>query len=597
MRALMVISLLHLVNSLLTGQAYNDYIGAGHNRGIIVTTSSQELREDWSEIGSGDKTLNGDGLEGKRGEAARLLAQATFGYTDADISYVVENGIEAWIGQQTSSALNSTHYYDRALYYMNFLNAHYLSIGKDPSELATEPNWLHWRYAFWDKVVYGEDQLRNRMAFALSQILVVSEEAISSSDALAGYYDLLSTHAFGNYRDLLRGVTMNATMGFYLSHLNNPRENIEENLHPDQNYAREIMQLFTIGLYQLNSDGSQVLDGQGAPIPTYDNEDIAELAKVFTGLGIGQVQQGMGDLYFGRGIYGSVMRAPMIMYEEWHEPGQKIILGQNTIPAGQMGVKDIDDAIDILFNHPSCPPFISKQLIQRFVTSNPSPQYVQRVTQVFINDGNGVRGNLNAVIKAILLDEEARSCESSRAPYNGKLSEPMMRTAQLLRNIGVKKEGKELVHLGEYAGQGTLQAPLAAPSVFNFFRPDHTPTGELDESNLVAPEFQILNSLTVINYPNIIYGAIYYNYITDNWEDGPFDTYNNIARLFPSSYDDEVLINKLDMIYTRGSMSEDTRRIIKEAIKDFPPTLDGHNEKIKLAIYLTLISADYIIQK
>jgi uncharacterized protein (DUF1800 family) len=286
----------------------------------------------------------------------------------------------------------------------------------------------------------------------------------------------------------------------------------------------------------------------------------------------------------------------MMMYENWHQQGPKIVLG-TTIPDGQSGMKDIEDAIDLLFNHPSCPPFVCKQLIQRFVTSNPSPDYINRVSQVFINDGNGVRGNLAAVIKAIILDDEARSCASVRDPNKGKLTEPIIRSSQYLRNIGVKNQGSFMVNHGAYMGNQTMQAPLSAPSVFNFFRPDYVPSGEISENDLVAPEFQILNSVTALTYPNMVFNAVYYEFIVDNWEEGLFNSYSNLVRLMPSTFDDEVLLNQIDLMFTYGNMSEFTRSLIKDAIKELPPTLDGFTNKIRIAMYLTLISPDYIIQK
>jgi uncharacterized protein (DUF1800 family) len=413
---------------------------------------------------------------------------------------------------------------------------------------------------------------------------------------------MLSSHAFGNYRDLLMDMAINPTMGNYLSHLNNPKAIPEENIHPDQNFAREIMQLFTIGLQQLNPDGSPILDPNGNPIPTYNNTHIAEMAKVFTGLGIGAVMPGMGDLYFGRGVYGSDMKAPMIMYEEWHEPGEKQIINNITIPAGQTGMKDIQDAIDALFNHPSCPPFISRQLIQRFVKSNPSPQYIRRVSNVFINDGNGVRGNLKAIIKAILLDDEARNCVFLDDPKSGKLIEPLIRNAQYYRGIGVRPElegSNYIFNHGIYFGERVNQNILDAPSVFNFFKPDHKPSGILTDQNLFAPEFQILNSLSVINYPNQVQAALLWDWVTDYWlEDGPFDTYGKQDRFSKKyAYDNEVLVNKLDMIFTHGNMSEFTRNLIKDAIAPIPPSPDSYLEKTNLALYLVLISPDYNIQK
>jgi uncharacterized protein (DUF1800 family) len=592
-----LLSLIFFLPVLAFTQPYTDYVGAGHNKGIIVTSSSNQQLPDWVVIASGDKTLSGQGLEGKSSEAARFLSQAAFGANEKEVVYTAEKGLAPWIDEQFNMPLFD--YYAGAEDYLNYINSYLLSQGVDSSELGFSSNWTHWRYAYWNNTVYGKDQLRQRMAFALSQILVVSDESIESADALAGYYNLLSKNAFGNYRDLLLEVALNPTMGYYLSHLNNPREIPEENIHPDQNFAREIMQLFSIGLFQLNTDGSKILDTNGKQIPTYDNEQIGELAKVFTGLGIGAAQPEMGDLYFGRGIYGSDMRVPMIMYEDWHQQGPKVLLNGLTIPDGQTGMKDIEDAIDMLFNHPSCPPFISRQLIQRFVKSNPSPAYIQRVSNKFINDGNGVRGNLKEVIKAILLDPEARDCATLSDPQGGKLSEPTIRQSRIFKNLGLKHEKEDFfLNHSAFYGELTQQHPLGAASVFNFFTPDNSPGGEISALNLVAPEFQILNSLSVIYYPNLIRNGIFYENVTDYWVEGQsFDTYLNTPQLFAFANDNEVLINKIDMLFTNGNMSPFTRSIIIEALQTISPSLNGLTDKIKLALYLTLISPDFIIEK
>jgi uncharacterized protein (DUF1800 family) len=588
-----------LMVCLALAQPYTDYIGAGHNRDIIVTSSSSKEVDygQYSLIASGDKTISGKGLEGRRSEAARFLSQCTFGYNQKEVTRVAELGIQNYLEEQFAMPLES--YYDEAIEYRDLINQLYLSQGKDSSELAQFPNWTHWRFAFWNKAVNTDDQLRQRMAFALSQILVISDNTVEAGDALSGYFDILAKHAFGNYKDLLLEVALNPAMGNFLSHLNNPKEIPEENIHPDQNFAREIMQLFTIGLYKLNIDGSKQLDSDGKVIPTYNNEHISELARVFTGLSIGAVYPNMGNLYFGRHIYGANMRVPMIMYEEWHQQGPKNILDGVVIPQGQSGMKDIEDAIDALFNHQSCPPFVSKQLIQRFVTSNPSPQYVERVARIFVNDGQGVRGNLKAVIKAILLDEEARSCDAVLDVNGGKFLEPLIRQSQYFRNFGVSNKSEHFVNHSYWYGNLTHQAPLGAPSVFNFFSPNHQPTGSIADAGLVAPEFQVINSLSVIDYPNLIYGNIYWaNNITDNWlEDDPYDSYSLIADLLPNTQDDEVLINTIDNHFTHGNMSNFTRSVIKEAIGKYPQSLNGYTEKLKLATYLTLISPDYVVTK
>lgn len=578
-------------------QPYTDYIGAGHSQGIKVTTSSDDEREDFISTANGTNTIAGKGLDFAEIEASRFLTHTTYGFTQKDIDKVIKRGYEAWLEEQfnwpVSNYLQRTDSIARAKYEV------YLSLGVDSSEISPYPYWTDWRYAWWDINVRGEDQLRQRVAFALSQILVISDDSDigGHATALASYYDLLSKHAFGNYRDLLLDVTLHPAMGFYLSHLNNPREIPEENIHPDQNYAREIMQLFTIGLYELNIDGSRRKDVDGNDIPTYNNEHIAELAKVFTGLGIGAALPDMGDLYFGRGIYGSDLTYPMAMYEEWHQEGSKQLINGVTIPTGQAGMKDIEDAIDMLMNHPNIGPFISKQLIQRFITSNPTPEYVTRVASVFNNDGNGVKGNLKAVITAIIMDDEARNCEWTGVPSYGKLSEPTLRHTQFLKSVGTNSPSGYFFNIGTDLENSTFQHPLSSESVFNFYSPDHIPNGPISADNLVAPEFQLVNSLTTLEYSNLVQAWSIYEYGIGDWEDDYFNSYVNGSKFFESAHDDEVLINHLDLLFCNGSLSDFTRDVIKEALKVKQPSLHGYIDKIQFALYLIFISPDYLIKK
>jgi uncharacterized protein (DUF1800 family) len=474
----------------------------------------------------------------------------------------------------------------------------YIAAGKDPEDVQSEPGWQHFRYGWWNSAIYGKDQLRQRMAYALSQIFVISDETDLGGHArgMAAYHDMLAKHAFGNFRDLLLEVTLNPCMGFYLSHLNNPKEIPEENIHPDQNYAREIMQLFTIGLYELNDDGSRKTDSSGNYIPTYNNTDIAEMAKVFTGLGIGTPIDSM-ELFFGRGLYGSDITQPMKMYEEWHQTGEKKLINNTLIPDGQDGLKDIEDAIDMLFNHPNTPPFICRQLIQRFVTSNPSQDYIARIVSVFKNDGSGVRGNLFAVVKAVLLDVEARECASLTEDTFGKMSEPVLRYTNFLKALGVVGKSKYFFNHAYNLQNSTFQHPYSAKNVFNFYQPDYSPNGKINDAGLVAPEFKLLNSLTTLYYPNLVYGWTYYEYSINNWEDNYYYSSTNASKFFESAHDDEVLINQIDIVFTHGNMSQETRNLIKEAIKEIVPTLDGAKNKINMALYLTLISPDFIIKK
>ncbi len=445
-------------------------------------------------------------------DAHRFLVQTTFGPTEADIRRLLEygysaNAYERWIDEQFVKPMSLS------------LPATIAAVPK-PRPDNFNPDFAHKeRKEVWFKnVLYGEDQLRQRVAWALSQIMVVSGTGalFQRPWATADYYDMLVRNAFGNYRSLLEDVTLHPAMGVYLSALGNQKAVEGTNLRPDENYAREMMQLFSIGLVQINPDGSRKLDARGQPIPTYDQDTIAGFARVFTGWNWQCPSRwhprndcawgGSSNDYFPEDsprIEDFNQTRPMKLFEDRHESGTKqllrypgVALPNGVIPAGQGGVKDLKDALDNVFNHPNVGPFISKQLIQKLVTSNPSPDYVRRVAQIFDNDGRGVRGNLRAVVKAILLDPEARP--PAENPSVGKLKEPLLRLTQLWRAYDGRTPSGEvgLAMWGyEYGGPMSAfgQSPLESPSVFNFFSPFYAPPGEIAQAGLVAPEMQLAN--------------------------------------------------------------------------------------------------------
>ncbi|TBN04276.1 DUF1800 domain-containing protein [Hyunsoonleella flava] len=588
----------------VSAQNYRDYLGAGHSEGITVTSSSQQTRTDWRESAEAINTINGAGLDGKLLEASRFLAQATFG-TDLDyIKSVAEQPFEDWIDNQfTITSSSST----KDLTYNIFQEAKsiYASNGGDPNEFDNL-NWQYFMYAWWQSNIGNEDLLRQRIALALSEILVISRESNLSGYGmgLADYYDVLKNNAFGNYRDLLKEVTLHPMMGVYLSHYNNPRSVPDRNIHPDENYAREIMQLFTIGLYELNQNGTYKQDGQGNRIPTYDNDDIKEFAKIFTGLGPAGIEDEFTDrtLRFGMGHYFARKDMPMIMYEDWHEPGAKQLLNGYTIPNGQSGMQDIDDAINHLFNHENTGPFIAKRLIQQLVKSNPSNGYVSRVSATF-NNTKGVRGDMKAVIKAILLDEEARSCSWIENPTSGKMIEPMMRYFNVVRQIDLDNDDGRYWNNGQHFFRDTGQAPLAAPSVFNFFLPEYVPNSEFANANLFAPEFQIHNSATSINYLNQVdaWTNVRWYEVLRTWGLELDGTPLDFEALKYYAKDSEVLVNQLDKIFTRGQLSDETKQIIVDAVdgitRGWGDDVTQTDLRVKMALYLLMVSPDYVILK
>ncbi len=585
----------------LKGQLYDDYLGAGHNLGITVTTSSN------SRGTSGENTVNGSGLDADKMEAARFFVQAGFGANMNEITALAQTkNFEGWINQQftipKTSLLPRLWAVDqraRELFELEYPDQEYFG-----------PYSIHFNYAWWDQSKKAEDQLRQRVAFALSQIFVISMQSGLGDygEAVASYYDILIDHAFGNYKNLMLDVSLHPCMGFYLSHINNPKTDTINNIHPDENYAREIMQLFSIGLYELNNDGTRKTMN-GGWIPTYDNDDIRELAKVFTGLGMGAwapwviEEYGNIPIEFGQGLYAIDRTVPMSMFEEQHEPGQKTILGDYVIPAGQSGMEDIEDAIEHLFNHPNVGPFVAYRLIQSLVKSNPTPSYVDRVAAVFNNNGSGVRGDMKAVISAILLDSEARDCSPMMDPDHGKLREPVIRATQVLRGMPMDSPTGDFWNNAFDYYEDTKQIPLFAPSVFNFYLPDHQPVGDFADSSLFAPEFQIHNSQTSIGYVNqankwAVWNVMFWDWIGES-PDGDDLTPNVevvMNELVALAGDSEALINYLDIVFTHGQLSDQTRNIIKSAMN--PLSWQGAEIwRARMALYLLLISPDFAVFK
>jgi uncharacterized protein (DUF1800 family) len=429
------------------------------------------------------------------------------------------------------------------------------------------------------------DPLRQRVALALSEIFVVSDNVGAIGDnpiGLANYYDMLLEHAFGNFGDLLYDVSLHPIMGVYLSHLGNERSDLSRGRFPDENYAREIMQLFSIGLFELNLDGTLQLDGDGKPIPTYDNDDITELAKVFTGLSFASAAPRFrgGEPVWDR---------PMRMYEAYHEPGAKLLLRGRYLPAGQSGLQDVDDAVDSLFRHPNVGPFIARRLIQRMVSSNPSPDYVRRVATVFQNNGFGVRGEMRAVITAILLDPEARAWPSAQNATKGRLRESFLRRVHLARAFDAASLARTYPIADQPAPIDFGQRPLSSPTVFNFFLPDHQPTGPITDAGLYAPEFQIITAVTAIASADQLENQIVrgMNSADDEFHEVRLDLTDEIAVALDTS----SLIDRLDLMLTYGNMSGRMRQILVQAIEQ----LDDPVERAQLALYLIAISPEYAV--
>lgn len=453
---------------------------------------------------------------------------------------------------------------------------------------------------WWDQMLYGKDQLRQRAAFALSQILVVSRRFAyigRHPQSLAAYYDILQTHAFGNYRDLLEAVTLSPAMGSYLSMVNSKKHNPKRGTYPDENYAREIMQLFTIGLYQLNPDGTPMLDSQGNKIQTYRQGDVEEIARAFSGW---TYSDRVIDLQTNRPVDGKGLIQPMTpgsdKWGSWHDAGEKTVFG-HTLPAGQTPLQDVRDVLDILFEHPNTGPFVARHLIQRLVTSNPSPAYIERVAAVFNDNGQGIRGDLKSVFAAIWLDDEALNGADDPERYPvAKLKEPILAVAEAFRILGAKTYGghdaipldtNEIFH-------AIAQGPLAATSVFNFYSPDFSPSGPLSDNGLRAPEFEIMPWAGFISYQNALRPRFSRVYKPDTVRcDNAI--YLDLSPYFTAaqSSDENALPDLINARFLNGEMSTALRIAMMDAIA----SERMFQNKAAIALTLALTSPEFLIQR
>jgi uncharacterized protein (DUF1800 family) len=544
--------------------------------------------------------MGSEGYLPNENAASRFLTHASLGFDLSDITEVTTNGYETWIDSQLVTP--------RAFSLMDKIrNYHQIikdSTGNPNAQVGSRP----WRYAWWSYFMTSPDILRQRVALALSEICVISENSSFSSNAYAmgSYYDVLLTHALGNYRDLLMEITLRPAMGVYLTHVNNPKSNPANNTFPDENYAREIMQLFTIGTVLLNNDGTEMLDSEGEFIDAYNNYDISEFSKIFTGLTWSDRTQ------FGRGALNDTSYIhDLVMWNNFHEPGIKNLLNGFQVPDRNPvdGIADIEDAIDNLFNHPNTPPFVCFRLIQRLVTSNPSPSFVSDISNVFIDNGQGVRGDLSAVIRAILLHDEAKGCENCDNLNYGMLREPMIRYFQIHKSFQAFSESGEFRNDMNHLYSLTGQRPLAAPSVFNFFQYDFQPIGPINDAGLFGPEFQITNAQSIQGYINGLYRWLFDGDISDEYSlysGEPSAHYQDqIASLdlsdeISQTDNDQlhILLDKINLLLANGSLSQESLNIIQGVLENFPNSTEQEKmQKVTTAIYLVMISPDYQIKR
>jgi len=558
------------------------------NRAFTVSLTSATGGASIGKANRATITINGSRVPtGAMGAAAasRLLTQGTFGPSMSSIDAAATQTYDQWFAAQAQARPSLTY---------PFI--------KDATDNA---NWIPY---WWRNAVQGPDQLRQRMAWALSQIFVVSGQSgalFANNRALAFYYDLLTQNALGNYRQLLENVSLSLQMGVYLNMYHSNKANEATGIHADQNFAREIMQLFTVGLVELNLDGTAKLGSNGRPIPTYGYPQIENLANAFTGWASNPTTQTGENAY----LYDYDFTRPMVGYQDHHDTNAKTIIGGVTIPAGGTPASDLKIALDTLANHPNTAPFISKLLIQRLVTSNPTPAFVQRVATVFNNNGSGVRGDLLAVARAILTDSEAINV---RGNTDGKLREPLLRLTNLWRAFDGRSSTGAVNEYGivqdAYARMG--QAPLASATVFNFYQPDYVRVGPLATAGLVVPEFQITNenTLTLIT-SEFIRQAYQFEDSTGKRYAGyqGFDEAQNLGTesvlLHTASWESLAtnpsnLIARMNQVLMQGQMPNAMFTTLVNYVSAIPSTEEAYRaRRVVEAADLILNSPQYAVQR
>ena len=507
-------------------------------------------------------------------DAGRFLSQASLGFSRTDLNTAQFMSYTDWIDAQFAIPTSQGHY--DWLVANGYNNTTYIN------STAGLDNTI------WRKLISSPDLLRQRVVLALSEILVVSVLGVNSQwrqFAVAAYLDILEANAFGNFRDLLQQISLSPPMGYYLTFRGNVKANPTTGSEPDENYARELMQLFTIGLLQLNTDGSVKHDGNGVAIETYLQADVSGLARVFTGWNIDTTGLPIPN------PPPDYMQRPMISVSSNYETGSKTFLGV-TIPTGTSALNGLTIALDTLFNHPNVPTFISKQLIQRLVTSNPSPGYIQRISSVFNNNGSGVRGDMQAVIKAILLDTEARDSKVGSGSSFGKLREPVVRFTNWARAYSANSPSGAWA-IGDLSDPASRlgQSPMRSGSVFNFFQPGYVPPNtSISAQGLTGPEFQITDETSVAGYINFMQRAIVGSSVGDLTAD-----YSSLLALVGDS---AALLYEINQVLAGSQLSAATLSTLQAAIDTISiSTSAGQLNRIHAALTLVLASPEYIVQR
>jgi len=571
----------------------------------------------------GPSITNGEGAFGTSQSTARFLTQATFGPKPGEISSLTGTSASSWFAQQL--AMEPTLVRPDFDAYQGFT----------PDNGESELFFGAPSFVFWKQAAQAPDQLRLRMAFALSQILVVSDTGgeilFDVPESMVGYQDILRAHAFGNYRDLLEAITFNPAMGEWLTYMGNQKADSSGRV-PDENYARELLQLFTVGLVELQPNGEPRLQN-GQPVELYNNKDVTGLARVFTGLDIAGLD---------RSVFPSLVDAvgevedlgenflrPMTFNDALHSDREKTFL-ICSISAGTGTLDSIDQALDCIMAHPNVGPFVSRQLIQRFTTSDPSPEYVERVAAAFdagsflLPDGrrvgDGRKGDLPPTLAAILFDPDAQIEPALDDPQFGKIREPVLRFTHWARSFGVDGSKPEYaLELENTSSPNDLsQHPHRARSVFNFYRPGYTAPGTQSGAlGMTVPELQIVNATSTTGYINFMtfwtFGGLDTldeREIEDELSERniPFDS-AEVADAWRPDYSAEIalannpaaLLDRLDRTLAYGTLSDETRASIESAVNQIPldneEDEEGRTLRAQLAVFLIMTSPDYLVQR
>lgn len=492
--------------------------------------------------------------------AARLLDQATFGPTLSDIQHVQKIGFDAWLDEQFSAPVST-------MPPIPISPLPDVCAAKGTGAVACAEN------SWWQAAINGPDQLRQRVAFALSQLFVVSTLS-ETGESIPGMHNALASNAFGNFRTLMHDVTLQPAMGDYLNMLNSGKP--PAGAIANENFAREMLQLFTTGTYMLNQDGTLALDGHGNPVPVYTQAQIQAFARAYTGWTFGVSGGGPARTFpTTRNWY-----EPMASFDAQHDSNSKLLLNGQVLPAGQTAVQDLDGALDNIFQHANVGPFVCRQLIQHLVTSAPSPGYIKRVAIVFADNGSGIRGDLRAVVKAILLDPEARAGDTDPAVDGGHLREPLLFMTAMARAFGFKNKNAAGSYYALSSYTSALgQEPYRASSVFNFFPPDYVVPG----TTLNAPEFGIENVATVVQRLTLA-DAIVKNAITDFTVD--FSDSSSWGKLAANPDD---LVDSLNVLLMHSQMPSAMRTTILNAITP----LTSPAQRVRFAVFLIITSSPY----